>query len=312
MKTFKSFKSLAALFLLPLAFTACNRDDEVTNGSDGRVEVKFSASTAEVQTRVTGNNWAADDPVGIYMIDEPGGLAVGNIIEGVDNRQYKASAAGSSVEFAQVDGTSYYPMSGDVEFIAYYPYQSPLTDFELPVDVSDQDDQPAIDVLYAPKTSGGYNKSATSPVALAFQHKLVKLTFTISKGDGVTESLDDLTVKITGQHTAATLDLTGGTVTPSGAVSAITAKTAANGASSEAIVLPNGSVAGMTFTFTTTGPGAGTYEVVVPTPTATSGWEPGYKYAYTVTLNRNEAGISGSVSNWGDGGTYNNVPAIPE
>jgi hypothetical protein len=242
---------------------------------------------------------------------EPGTLATANISEGVDNRQYKAFSTASSTSFTPVGGAIYYPMSGNVEFIAYYPYRANLTDFKLPIDVgtASQSSQPDIDVLYAPKTGGSYNKSTTSPVALAFRHKLVKLAFTIGKDAGVTESLNGLTVNITGQKTAADLDLTNGTVTPTGAASAITANTAANGLSSEAIVLPNGSVAGMTFTFTTAA--GGIYEVAVPTPTTTSGWEPGYKYAYAVTLKRNEASITGSVSDWNDGGAYN-VTGTPQ
>ncbi|MDR1171365.1 MAG: fimbrillin family protein [Bacteroidales bacterium] len=51
----------------------------------------------------------------------------------------------------------------------------------------------------APKTTGSYNKSA-APVDLQFSHKLVKLAFSIEVGAGVTESLDGLTVKITGQR----------------------------------------------------------------------------------------------------------------
>jgi hypothetical protein len=308
MNTFKTFKSLAALFLLPLAFAACSSDETVNGNDNGPVEVRFSASTAEIQTRVSGNSWAANDPVGIYMIGSAGNLTAQNILEGVDNRQYQASAAGSSVPFTQVGGTIYYPMSGNVEFIAYHPYTSSVpADFKLPVSVGTQTGQSAIDVLYAPKTNGNYNKGTAGAVNLQFVHKLVKLTFTISTGAGVSESLSGLTVKITGQQTAATLDLTGGTVAPSGGTSEITANTIANGTSSEAIVLPNSGVSGMKFTFTT---GSGTYEVAVPTPTG-SKWESGKIYTYTVTLKRNEVSISGSVSNWTSGSSHS-VDGVPQ
>jgi formylglycine-generating enzyme required for sulfatase activity len=294
-----------------IAMTSCNSgDDDATDG--GRVEVKFSANTAEIRTRVTDNSWTANDPVGIYMIGAAGALAPGNIVEGVDNRQYEAAAGTGAVAFTPVGEAIYYPMSGNVEFIAYYPYRSPLTDFKLPVDVANQGDQSAIDVLYAPKTNGAYNKSAAVPVDLRFRHSLVKLKFSIATDASVIEPLSGLTVNITGQQTAATLDLTGGTVTPSGGSAAITAKTVTSGAAYEAIVLPNENVNSMTFTFTTSGTGGGTYEVAVPAPAATGNrWEPGYQYAYTVTLKRNEAEITGTVSDWGIGGSYN-ATAAPE
>jgi formylglycine-generating enzyme required for sulfatase activity len=243
---------------------------------------------------------------------DPGTLAAGNIVEDAGNRQYQADAGGAGpVSFTPQPGAAiYYPVSGDVEFIAYYPYAATVTsDFKLPVSVAEQSSQSAIDALYA-KTSGGYNKSK-NPVDLQFSHRLVKLAFTIEAGDGVTEPLNGLTVKITNQQTEATLDLTNGTVTARGATAAITANTVADGSAYEAIVLPAGDVAGMTFAFTTAGGSGGTYEVAVPVPAATGGWESGYKYAYDVTLKRNEAEITGSVGAWGDGGSET-VTATPK
>jgi hypothetical protein len=294
----------AAAILAATVMTSCRSDDDVITGDDRPVEVRFSANTAEIQTRVTDNSWALDDPVGIYMIDADEGLATEHIKESADNREYRAAAGSGAVAFTAEGSKIYYPVSGNVEFIAYYPYKASLSDFKLPVNVGTQTSQSAIDVLYAPKTNGSYNKSATSPVALAFTHKLVKLVFSISAPAeyGVTESLDGLAVKITNQQTAATLDLTNGNVTSSGGTSEITANTAAGGASSEAIVLPNDGVSDMTFTFTTAA--GGVYEVAVPAPTTNSRWEPGTKYTYTVTLKRNEADISGSASGWDDGGAY--------
>jgi hypothetical protein len=307
MNTFKTFKSLAALFMLSLTFAACS-NYEIVNGNDnGPVEVRFSASTAEIQTRVSNDSWTINDPVGIYMIDAAGSLIPEEIIEGVDNRQYKAAITASNTPFIPVGGTIYYPMNGDVEFIAYHPYQTSLTDFRLPFNVAQQNNQSAIDVLYASKTNGNYNKNTTLPVNLTFQHKLVKLDFSIFPGTGITEPLDGLTVKITGQQTTAELDLTNGTVTTFGGPEEITANTSPNGASSEAIVLPNNDVSGMMFTFTT---GAGTYEVAVPIPTGNM-WESGKKYTYDVTLKRNEVIISGSVNDWIIGDSHY-VEGIPQ
>ncbi|MDR1155998.1 MAG: fimbrillin family protein [Bacteroidales bacterium] len=295
----------AAAILAATVMTSCSRNSEDATVND-RVEVKFSANTAEIRTRVTETGWEANDPVGIYMIKaDPGALAPGNIVEDAGNRQYTASAAGAgSVSFTPQPGDAiYYPVSGDVEFIAYHPYAATVTsDFNLPVSVAVQTDQSKIDALYA-KTNGAYNKSK-NPVDLQFEHRLVKLAFTIEAGDGVTESLSGLTVKITGQQTEATLDLTDGTVTATGAASAITANTVADGSSSEAIVLPAGDVAGMTFTFTTAA--GGTYEVAVPA----GSWASGKKYTYEVTLKRNEAEITGMVGAWGDGGSET-VTATP-
>ncbi|MDR1153326.1 MAG: fimbrillin family protein [Bacteroidales bacterium] len=295
-----------------IAMTACNSDDDAAGG---RAEVKFSAGTAEIQTRVTDNSWAAGDPVGIYMIGAAGTLTSANIVEGADNRQYVAAAGTGPVSLAPQPGEAiYYPMSGNVEFIAYYPYRSPLTDFELPVSVANQGNQSAIDVLYAPKTNGGYSRNTAAPVDLRFEHRLVKLTFDITQGDGVTGptgSLASMTVNITGQQTAATLDLNNGTIAvATGGPKNITAYETENKTSSakyEAIVLPNSSVSGMMFTFATKY--MGTFEVAVPTPGG--GWLSGYRYDYTIILNKNEVEITGTAGEWGPGSAHN-VTGVPQ
>ncbi|MDR1172707.1 MAG: fimbrillin family protein, partial [Bacteroidales bacterium] len=114
---------MANLLLTAAVAVSCSRSDEPVTGSD-RVEVRFSANTAEIRTRVTETGWTAGDPVGIYMIRaDPGTLAPENIVEDADNRQYKADGGAGSVSFTPVGAADaiYYPMSGNVEFIAYYP-----------------------------------------------------------------------------------------------------------------------------------------------------------------------------------------------
>lgn len=294
------FFTMAAL--AATVMTSCNNDDEAVNNS-GRVEVKFSAKAAQVETRVNETNWAANDPIGIYMIDATAGtLTAGNIVEGVDNRQYKAAAAGTNPDFTQVGGTIYYPATGSVKFLAYYPYKASLTDFKLPVSVSSQTSQSAIDVLYAPVTTASYSVStAATPVALAFVHKLVKLVFNISNSAGVTEPLaNGMEVVISGQQTTGVLDLTTGVVTSSGASTSISAT---GTATVEAIVLPLASTSGITFSFTNNAGESFTGSM----PSTTPKWDGGNKYTYTVTLQKSTTGaaatIQGTISAWGTGGS---------
>jgi uncharacterized protein (TIGR02145 family) len=311
----KLFKIIPILAAAAIAMAACNGDDEAAgNGLNDRAEVRFSGGTAEIQTRVSGSSWADGDPAGIYMIGAAGGLTAGNVIESAANRPYHAAAGTGSVAFTPAGDALYYPMSGDVKFIAYHPYTAAVnpTEFTLPVNVGTQAPQTAIDVLYA-ATGGSYNKNSASAVPLAFTHRLVKLAFSISAGDGVTEPLAGLTLKITGQQTATTLNLADGTLAAPSGTSAddVTAVTASDGKTSEAILLPNASVSGMTFVFTTTGGGA--YEVAVPAPAATAGWEAGSRYVYTAVLKRNEVSISGAVGEWtATGNEYSVTGKLPQ
>ncbi|GHU92028.1 hypothetical protein FACS1894155_12180 [Bacteroidia bacterium] len=190
----------------------------------------------------------------------------------------------------------YYPVSGDgVKFIAYYPYTASLPDYKLPVNVSSQADQSAIDVLYAP---AGTAYSKTSPnAALLFEHKLVKLVFNISNGAGVTSPLTNaLTVAISNQQTTGELNLVDGVVaiTGTGAPTTINALVSNGGATAEAIVL--GDTQNDKFTFTNA---AGeTFEAAVPDAV----FERGKKYTYTVTLTKTDAVITGTIASWVTGG----------
>ena len=135
------------------------------------------------------------------------------------------------------------------------------------------------------------------PVSLPFAHKLVKLVFNISNGDGVTEPLGNgIEVGILGQQTAGELDFTDGSVSKSGITETITAT---GTTTVEAIVLPSTDMSGMSFTFTNNA--SETFAGSIP---ANTSWQGGNKYTYTVTLQKSEAIITGTISPWAAGGTY--------
>jgi len=286
------------------AAVSCSKKSYEPISINSRVAVKFCSGISQLQSRVSGTlgtNWDANDPIGIYMIGASGALTTANLLEEGDNLQYKAASAGTDVDFNAVGNSLFYPASGDVKFVAYYPYSASVgSDFKLPISVAAQTSQSAIDVLYAPAgTSYSKQSVGSTAVALPFVHKLVKLAFTISAGDGVdAASLSGLVLKIGGQQSAGTLDLATGTVTATvGTPTQITALTAANGLSSEAIVLP-GSTSVVSLTFTASG--------VTYTGSITSGatsWDGGYRYPYNITLNSSGVDVDvvgGTISPWND------------
>jgi hypothetical protein len=301
MKTAKFY--LAAALIAATVMTSCSNDDEAVNGNE-RVEVKFSSAQASVDTRVTDNQWDGGEHIGIYMLKGNYALTSGNISEGVSNREYKNGAAAqqATASFTPESDIIYYPanQSGSVvkvKFIAYYPYEAVLngsTTFTRDINVSNQASQSAIDFLYAP-VDDEYDKTSGA-VELPFKHKLVKLEFVIENGDGVSAALTGLTVEITKQETESTLNLTDGSVPVSDGGSAdITAKTAGNGESSEAIVLPLSDTKDVRFIFTNTE--GEEFTGTVPD----AAWAGGNKYTYNVKLNKIAAVITGTIENWGTG-----------
>jgi hypothetical protein len=290
--------------------TSCSKDkDNEAGKNDGRVAVQFSANVADVQTRVSDDTFGPHDFVGIYMIKADQPLAAANIFEGADNILYSTPfpynyMSGGSSPLCPVENTIFYPANGDyVDFISYYPYGEPI-DFGLQIDVKDQSDLSAIDVLYARSTGeGAYNKNFSGAVNLQFSHRLAKLVFNISNGSGVTEPVaNGITVVISEQRTTGILNLFDGTVFPFGPTSIIKAQGAAI---VEAIVLPN-ETTGVSFTFANN---AGEiFTGAVPVPDTHNVWGIGHKYTYNVVLQKGSAlEITGTVSPWELGGNYDVV-----
>jgi hypothetical protein len=301
MKTVKFY--LAAALIAATVMTSCSNDDEAVNSNE-RVEVKFSSAQASVDTRVTNNKWNGGEEIGIYMLTADYSLTSANISEGAGNIKYENTATTDETKasFSQTGNIIYYPanQSGSVvkvKFIAYYPYgtvSNGSTTFTRAIDVSDQNDQSAIDFLYAP-ADDEYDKTSGA-VELPFVHKLVKLEFSILNGDGVTEPLaNGMTVTVSNQAATGTLNLVNGAVTAGTADQTITALTATGGATAEAIVFPAADNTAVKLMFKND---AGE-EFTAAVPNAASGWTGGNKYTYTVTLKKNEAEITGTIAAWG-------------
>ena len=297
MKRFFPILAVALLFM-----AGCEKD--VTNGS---VEIKFSGNVAQIQTRVSGTDgtiWNSNDAVGIYMIKaDPGTFSAANIL--ADNKQHTASG-GATAKFTPADGMHlFYPNnSSDVKFAAYYPYSSSVTDFKLPIDVSNQSNLSAIDVLYSPVTTDGYNRTTNSPVQLKFAHSLSKLVFKISNNATITEPVaNGITAAVSNQKTSGELDLTNGTITASGTATTVVsdgrAVVVAEGiAMVEMIVLPSASTANMNFTFVNN---AGQiFTVTIPN----SSWEGGCRYTYNIKLGNEKAEIDSDIEPWDDDNSY--------
>jgi hypothetical protein len=294
----KKVKILTMAALAATLVTSCNSNDEVINGNEP-VAVQFAAgNTASVVTRAADAEWSAGDSIGIFMYDATGALGT-DIVENADNIRYNSAGGTGAVAFTVNTASQqiFYPVSGNVKFVAYYPYQTPLSDYSLPVSVASQSSQSAIDLLYAPAGTS-YNKES-STVNLPFAHKLVKLAFNISNGAGVTASLAGLTVTVDGQLPDGMLDLADGTVTASGTAQEITCLTNGAGTSSEAIVLPAASNSGKKFYFNNGVDAPFTADI----PDAA--WIAGNKYTYTVTLQKSAVIITGEIAPWTTGGGGN-------
>ena len=97
--------------------TGCANEDELTYGP--QTAVTFTSS---VTTRAADTSWSRGDAIGVYMMpagtpltDDNTGAAGGNVRYVTTAGDGRFEAAGEPLHF---------PAEGEVDFVAYYPYQT--------------------------------------------------------------------------------------------------------------------------------------------------------------------------------------------
>jgi hypothetical protein len=257
--------------------------------------VTFSSTISnQVTTKAAGANWESNDAIGVFMKT---GSGLSNAL--ASNKQYVTTKGDGNFSASSITEEINYPADGsNVDFIAYYPYQTTITNNTYPVNVADQTQQNKIDLLYANNVTGA-NKNKPN-AQLQFGHKLSKVELTIAAGTGVS-SLTGLTVTYNGFNTTANFDLATGTLAAGANPAAIKAKTTAGTTTTaaEIILLPVASVAGAKVEFKI---GNEIYTWTLPSSTT---YEAGKKYSYNITLQEqagNNAAIvaSGNITDWTD------------
>lgn len=315
------------LSVLPILLASCRKDSAEENGRPGRgSEVRFSAVVGDKQadfgptgTRVSGEQWDSGDAVGIFMLKEgeplPGGLTGGAGYgaaneQTADNLKYTAAGNGAlSPEGKDI----YYPKSGKVDFVAYYPWKSTgsaagqLNNYIYPVDLTDQSAPSAIDLLYSNNATG--RSAASADVQLRFERMLSRLSIAVVKGEGMGEAdFSTMTVTVGGTPAKAKFALATGTMSDL-SVAEFAAREVQAGSAYDAIVVPQPAAnqyAGRTVTFAIGAQGA-RENFIWKIPGSTL-FEAGKSHLWTVTIGRN--GITAresSVTEW-DYTSENNAP----
>lgn len=187
--------------LSTLALMSCTNNDDNSEwyGSEGIV------FTTAIQSRVSGNTWNANDEVGIYMMNAGSGIEAAT----AQNKKYIAQTNGTLT--AAPGNGIYLPESGNVDFIAYYPYTTSVSGNKLAVNVSDQSNPAAIDLIYSNGTKG-VAATTTTTISLGFTHQLTKVTLNVTKDETI-ETLNGLGVNIKGISTEGEFNLADGTLT---------------------------------------------------------------------------------------------------
>lgn len=282
---------------LALTLAACTNDDE--NLNDGSVAAVINAEISDaVSTRASGTAWAERDEIGISESRF-----------GYTNVPYrwesgKFTPTGTIIFFQDDDPTT---------FSAYYPYDADGGTLTATTDATAQQDQPAIDFLYATgATASTHNPevnftddTAAGGTDCSFHHCMSQITLTFEAGSGV----DFTTIKPTG-YTLSGLMLTGSFDTTTG-----TAETDdATAAQDLDMTLTNGALTSSVILFPQTKASIGLsvyYNSQPYTATLTipdGALKAGNNYTYTVTVRNKDLSISSAtISDWNpvNGGNVN-------
>jgi uncharacterized protein (TIGR02145 family) len=303
-----------------VSLTACKPEDKPEPPS---LEIKFTGAIVQPSAPGSiGSPWTTDHHIGVYVgraniMDRrpnPPVMESLPILSAekrlVENKQFSASP-GSLTTFSAVGGTPLLFEHDDdyrVRFIAYRPFSNVITeDFKKPINLSNQNNLAALEVLYArtTKEETGYNWRHQEPVHLDFTHQLTKLVFHISNGEGVTEPVaNGVSVKITNQNITGYMQLEDGSLETTGDPTNITVSSSGSGSTvtAQAIVFP-GSTEDVKLEITNNG--GQTFIITVPH----AEWNGSYIYNYNIMLSTTGAttgsSISGSIRPWLDGGNTN-------
>ena len=279
---------LLPIAVLALCAVACTNDNE--NLNDGPVAAVINAEISDaVATRASGTTWAERDKIGISESRF-----------GYTNVPYrwesgKFTPTGTIIFFQDDDPTT---------FSAYYPYDADGGTLTATTDATAQQNQPAIDFLYATgATASTHNPEVNftddtdaGGTDCSFHHCMSQITLTFKEGSGV----DFSTIQPTG-YTLSGLMLTGSFDTTTGTAETDDATAAQN----LDMKLTNGALTSSVILFPQTKASIGLsvyYNSQPYTATLTipdGALKAGNNYTWTVTVRNKDLSIeSAKITDW--------------
>ena len=282
---------------LALALSACTNDDE--NLNNGSVAAVINAEISDaVSTRASGTAWAERDEIGISESRF-----------GYTNVPYrwesgKFTPAGTIIFFQDDDPTT---------FSAYYPYDADGGTLTATTDATAQQNQPAIDFLYATgATASTHNPEVNftddtdaGGKDCSFHHCMSQITLTFKAGSGVDfNTIKPTSYTLSGLVLAGSFDTADGTAEANDATAAQDLNmTLTNGVLTSSVILFPQSTTSIELSVN--------YNSQPYTATLTipeGALKAGNNYTYTVTVRNKDLSISSAtISDWNpvNGGNVN-------
>ncbi len=215
-------KILYILAVAGVLFSSCSKDGSMPTRSDNALTISSS-----IATRASGTEWDDNDQIGVFA-------SQGAEVYG-DNVLYSTPTGGASVHFTASAEPIYYPHTGVLDIVAYYPYVESTTLTAYAVDVTEQSKPEDIDLLSAKISS----QKSSMALNMDFHHRLSQVSITLKAGEGLTTAdLAGTTVSVSGVVATASYDLQSDHITLGSAKEDISLNVTADGTQATGIVIP--------------------------------------------------------------------------
>ena len=281
-----------ALVALALSLSACNNDNEILNGDP--VAAQFTANIAPA-TRASGTTWTAGDRIGITDISNDS--QYGNVPFILENGKFEVEGKVIYIEDTKTH-----------TFRAYYPYNAAGGILTATTDATAQQNQPAIDFLFASGATGDKNnpvvsftdKTAKGGEDNSFHHRMSQITLTFEAGDGVNFSVvKPERYTLDGLLLTGTFNTADGIATAdNGAQTGELAMDLADGNLTSSIILFPQTVASLPLVVNYK---SQEYHATLTVPEGAL--QAGNRYSYTVKVNATGLTLEGcTIGSWVDGG----------
>ena len=198
---FKLLNTLALVVLLTAATTGCRKKTSAPQ----KVYLEANIMSPS-ELKASNGDWDISDRVGLYMKASGKELTEANDRWSHNNVQMRIYG-----RTLVSDPQLFYPLSGTVDFIAYYPYTSE-PGYTIDVNVANQAAGTFMEPLYSCNATN--QAPVDSPVTLNFISPLAKLAVTVTEVEGSAQmtgfDFAVMTVSIDGMYTGAMFQLTDG------------------------------------------------------------------------------------------------------
>ena len=166
--------NIIAIAAITLTFTACSNDNDFTTNNEGKdtpISLSVGVGELSVVTRAENTTTLTDGELGLYITKNGEKNVLGKYL--CNNAQFTYNNGWSC-------GTTYYWAADNatIDYVAYHPYQSPVTGNYISWNVTDQSSG-NLDLLYQNASNVANTDSHSIDITLG--HVCSKLVVNVSK-----------------------------------------------------------------------------------------------------------------------------------